>query len=352
MSDSANIKSLEAIKEFKVALAKFEEQARQALITAQTDIGRAISRMQNDYLAYWKHEYKRWERKLAEAKNELARLELQPRDQRPSAVVERKAIDRAEQNMRRAQDKVERVKRWGRELEKEADLCRGQLQQLDELIESDVPKAKAMVDRMLSELEQYVHMATPDTGIAGVGAEQSASTGGMGRSSTPLFGSERGEKDVDETVAHVPTIEQRKQAPALKDWPTVPEEAHLAASQRERLERLASQREPADRSQRIVVAPDAIAHSSLVLDRMAAPVPGDGGWFLGGLLSAEQANEAITDSYRSTTVGELIKHRPDLEPVFALPPGTQVRIDQGRVIAVYDTREDASSNESDGEATR
>ena len=163
MAHSANIRSLDAVKDFKAALAKFGDQVKQSLISAHADMRKGIQRLQTDHYAYWQHEEKKWSRKLAEAKSELYRAENESRDTRTSPVLERKAVDRAQQRIDECRRKMERVKHWVRTLEKEAALCQSQLQQLDEMVEADLPRTAAKVDRMMQSIESYLNLQAPET---------------------------------------------------------------------------------------------------------------------------------------------------------------------------------------------
>ncbi|TVQ54979.1 MAG: hypothetical protein EA377_04325 [Phycisphaerales bacterium] len=163
MAQSANIRSLDAVKDFKAALAKFGDQVKQSLISAHSDMRKGIQRLQTDHYTYWQHEEKKWTRKLAEAKSELYRAENESRDTRSSPVLERKAVERAQQRIEECRRKMERVKYWVRNLEKEAALCLSQLQQVDELVQADLPRTAAKVERMMQSIESYLKLQAPET---------------------------------------------------------------------------------------------------------------------------------------------------------------------------------------------
>lgn len=173
---AAKVISVGALADFKAALAKFGEQAKVALIEANSDMQRTVNRLQGEVMSHWQHEVKLWTRKVAEAKSELHRAQLQSNDERPSAILERKALDAAQHRLKTAQEKIERTRHWLRALEREMMLCKGQLQQLDRAIDADLPRVAAQVDRMMESLDQYMRVQREGPAV-GVDAEQSVREG-------------------------------------------------------------------------------------------------------------------------------------------------------------------------------
>src|SRR5262249_55007475 len=84
-------------------------------------------------------------------------------DQRVPATIERKAVEKAEAAVHEAETKIAAVKRWGRALEREILLYKGQCQQLARVVEGDLPQALLRLDRMVEALEQDVRLTAPST---------------------------------------------------------------------------------------------------------------------------------------------------------------------------------------------
>jgi len=161
MDHSANIRTFDALKEFKRALQKYEEETRAALSSARSSMQRAVSRLQTDRLAHWKREQQKWTRKLAEAKVDLNRVQLEKGDRHASAVLERKRVAQAKQNLEEAERRIQRIRYWVTVLERERMTAQGQCQQLERTIEHEIPRLQARIERMMDELEQYVKLAAP-----------------------------------------------------------------------------------------------------------------------------------------------------------------------------------------------
>jgi predicted nucleic acid-binding Zn-ribbon protein len=163
MDHAANIRTFEALKEFKAALQKYEEETRAALTSARSNMQRAVTRLQSDRLSHWKREQQIWTRKLAEAKVDLNRVQLEKRDMQASAVIERKRVAKAKQNLDDAERRIQRVRYWATVLERERMIAQGQCQQIERTLENEIPRLYARIERMLDELEQYVKLAAPET---------------------------------------------------------------------------------------------------------------------------------------------------------------------------------------------
>ena len=71
MTNPANVRSLQAIRDFKVALLQFEEQATSALEAITQQINRVLDWLQHDRPGYWKQQLRRGFDKVAETRASL-----------------------------------------------------------------------------------------------------------------------------------------------------------------------------------------------------------------------------------------------------------------------------------------
>ncbi|MHC5001991.1 MAG: hypothetical protein ACYTJ0_02610 [Planctomycetota bacterium] len=168
MAEAARVTSLEALRRFRASFAAFGDEARLALGNAESDVQRAMAWVQ-ERSVHWQHEIRRRERKLAEAKSELYRAETGSRDERPSCVLERRAVARATQLVEEARTKLERCRSWLRSFDRDYMLFKGQLQPLATHVERDVPKGVARLGVMIEKLEAYVRLAPPTSGAGPAG---------------------------------------------------------------------------------------------------------------------------------------------------------------------------------------
>ena len=161
MRPAAQVKSINVLRDFRRSLAEFAVLAIAAIDEAQADVQRTLWWVQNDQFSHWKNQKKKRTAKLAQAKSELFRAEVASPDQRVPATTERKAAEHAERALEEADTKIANVKRWGRALDREILLYKGQCQQLARAVEGDIPVSLARLDRMVASLEKYLHLAVP-----------------------------------------------------------------------------------------------------------------------------------------------------------------------------------------------
>jgi hypothetical protein len=166
MRRTADVRSIDALKDARAALAEFRQIIVLALSEAQADVQRTLWWLQHDQTTYWQHELRRRTQKLNEAKADLERARLTAVDQTASFLEQRKAIQRAERSLREAEEKVQLVRRWTHKLDRESMLFRAQLQGISRAAETDIPRGEAKLEIMLEQLEQYVRLAPPQTGEA------------------------------------------------------------------------------------------------------------------------------------------------------------------------------------------
>jgi chromosome segregation ATPase len=185
MTESANIRNFEAIREFKLALKKYEEDTRVALISARSNMQRAGDRLKSERYSHWKREQQKWTRKLTEAKVDLNRVQLEKGDMQASAVIERKRVAQAQQKLEEAERKLDRIRYWVTALERERISTLAQCQQLERTLEVDIPRLEARIEQMLHELEAYAKLSLPGTASSGDDRRGAMETDRMSRG-TPV----------------------------------------------------------------------------------------------------------------------------------------------------------------------
>lgn len=157
MSGPANVRSLDAIREFRAALVVFLGQVGDALLALQEQVFVAVDWVENEQPRYWDREVLRAYDQVAEARVALEtnRLRKEAFGHRPSLVEEKQALEAAKRRLAYCQQKVEVVKQAGISLRHEADEFLGRLASLQRLVEGDLPKMIGLLERMLAALESY-----------------------------------------------------------------------------------------------------------------------------------------------------------------------------------------------------
>lgn len=183
MADSAEVHSLEILRELRVALVLFGEDASLALQDVDFEIRRTLEWLGNEQRLYWQSEIRRGQQKLTQARAELHRKKLSKfSDRQPDTTQEEKAVKRAERRLETAQQKLERVKRWIPELQHAITEYRGRTQGLSDASELLIPRQVARLDRMILALEEYAQINAPRADdAAGVGRSAGTAASSMSR---------------------------------------------------------------------------------------------------------------------------------------------------------------------------
>ncbi|HEV2973279.1 MAG TPA: hypothetical protein VGY55_25150 [Pirellulales bacterium] len=158
MQGPAYVNSIAAIQNFKNALVMYVAESNQGTTNLETEIRRAYDWIAVDRAQYWRNEIRRANDAVVRAKDELhhARTFKRIDDYVPSCIDERKALERAQQRLKLAEDKAEAVKKWTRALQHELNEYAGRMAQFNALLEIDLPKATASLERVLAALDDYI----------------------------------------------------------------------------------------------------------------------------------------------------------------------------------------------------
>ena len=168
MSNQADVQSIDAIKEFRVALALFADDALGALGGVGMEAKRTVQWVQHDRRAYWQEQIKRRREQVAMAKSEVFRRKLAKTDDYTPAMSEQKELLRkAEASLQDAEHRAVLVKKWETALQQAVLEYQGSTRRISNLAGGDVPRAVAVLERMIVALEAYLNVAqTSGTGPA------------------------------------------------------------------------------------------------------------------------------------------------------------------------------------------
>lgn len=177
MAGYAKVDSVQKLKDFKVDLSKFAQIATMALEGVDTEIQHVLLWLRQDQNAYWKGQLRRWSDNLAQAKLVLKNKQLFDKttsEGNYSYIDEKKIIAKAEKRLAEAQDKLNKIQRWTRELEKESLGYKGVAHRLANAVQLEIPNARAQIDRMTDALEAYGRLAPP-VGLSELPEQKAAS---------------------------------------------------------------------------------------------------------------------------------------------------------------------------------
>ena len=91
---------------------------------------------------------------------------------------ERKVLEKAKRRQRLAEEKIQAVRRWKMQIQKEVETFQVQLAKLQHYLEGDYTKSLAALDRINEALDRYVQRTSGSVAGAGLPDTGSAASGG------------------------------------------------------------------------------------------------------------------------------------------------------------------------------
>jgi len=331
MAEGAKVNSIDAIKMFRIYLAKFGEYAGVALGDAESEVNRTMMWLETEQQAFWIARIRKCQELLARAEDALRQKTLfkDASGSRQSAVDEQKAVMIAKKNLAEAQEKMANTKSWIRKLQKEITMYRGGMGRFAGAISGGVPAAIAQLGNTLSLLDQYVSAAP--TEVASTTGEMAASAVGADGGSAPSMA--RGAEALVEAAKPDPqAVAYRGKIPALEvlDFAPAAEEGELAlpiatpnADDRQHIVASAMPI-PLNGDDRVVFAKDVPAGATWVVARISGTCV-----YLGPVDGPPPA------AYNAISVKRLLELRPDLAEAIAVTMGGMVAIGPNGLQAVF-----------------
>ena len=157
MERSADVTSIDAIRGFRAALLQFGGEAEDAIVMLILEARKAIQWLQQDRARYWPEQTRKAQEWVVQARNELDRCQLHyGSENAPSCFDQKKRLERAKRRLRLCEEKVKAVKRWTNTIRQELDDFDGELAKMRNWLETDLPRAAALLERMVRALDKYV----------------------------------------------------------------------------------------------------------------------------------------------------------------------------------------------------
>ena len=162
MGQSANVSSVDAIRQFAAAVVVFQEEARLCLTSLDSQLRQILFWLERDRPSFWKREIENCIRDIADARVRLHQCRMRRMgDFRPSCIEEVKDLEAAQKAMEFAQKQVPNVKRWNIEASHEGNEYHGRAAQLVQSIEREIPRLLAILAFTVDRLEAYAAVTTP-----------------------------------------------------------------------------------------------------------------------------------------------------------------------------------------------
>jgi hypothetical protein len=152
----ANVRSLDAMREFRVKMLEFADVVVDVLASQQQMILGFLNWLEHDRPNFWKQYMLHSFDVIAEARAQLERCLLRTvARHRPTCYEEKLALQAAKQRLEMAQEKIEAVKHWCVTCRHEIDEHDGRRGQLQQYIETDFVRSLATLERMIAAIEAY-----------------------------------------------------------------------------------------------------------------------------------------------------------------------------------------------------
>jgi hypothetical protein len=162
MADSAKVLSVDALKEFRIALVTFVEEARNALSGVDMELRRTRDWIERDQLSYWQTQVKRRHERMMNARTELFRRQISQQGSEAKSDTEQKeALREAQRKLRNAEEKVEIVKRLIPFFHHAMAEYVSHATPLADHLSGGMERSLATLQRMITSIEEYLAIAPP-----------------------------------------------------------------------------------------------------------------------------------------------------------------------------------------------
>src|SRR5262245_36922279 len=156
MSSQASVRSIDSLKDLRVALALYGEDTLSALGAVEAEVRRTLRWLQEERPVYWAEQIKRRREQVSAARAEVFKKNLQKRpDYNPAMSEQKENLRKAELSLQDAEKRLTAVRKW-QPLFKQAILeYHASVQRIKDLSAADVPRAVNVLTRMIDALESY-----------------------------------------------------------------------------------------------------------------------------------------------------------------------------------------------------
>lgn len=161
MAKAANVRSLEALREFRVALIKFIDKAKRAISTSDSEVMRTQLWLQSDQPTHWIREIRKGEELLNQAKSELFRATLSQPDNPRGPTDQVRLVRKRKDEIEHAKQQLAKTKRWSRTFERSTNDYRGSMSPLSSSLDGTAHKAVVLIERSIATLESYLASTAP-----------------------------------------------------------------------------------------------------------------------------------------------------------------------------------------------
>ncbi len=159
---SANIRSIDALIEFRASLIVFIDDASLAIQSMTMELHKSFEWIEHERPHYWNDQMKRAYDLVAQTRSAFDSCRMRTvAGHRPACIEEKQAAIRAKRRLQHCHDQLKVVKQWANKVRHDADEFRGRFAGLLAMLDGDLPKAVASLEKAILVLESYAEVARP-----------------------------------------------------------------------------------------------------------------------------------------------------------------------------------------------
>jgi len=201
MSKSANVLSLDTLKDFKLAMITFAEDARNSLSGVDMELRRMRDWLERDQLGYWQSQIKKRQEDLMQARADLHKRKIsQQGSDAVSDAEQKEALREATRRLRVAEEKLAQIKRLIPFLHHAIDEYHSHSQPLGDHLSGGFEKSVFTLQKMIDSLHAYLALSAPTAPSLGSLTETGPSAASAGSSTA-------GESSGTTSAADTPSTE-------------------------------------------------------------------------------------------------------------------------------------------------
>ena len=162
MAQAAKVLSIQALKDFRVGMVNFVEEARSALGGVDMELKRMRDWLERDQLGYWQMQVKRRHEAMMAARTELHRRKVsQQGSDAVSDTEQKEALREAQRRLHVAEEKVERVKKLIPIFHHAMSEYTARANPLADHLAGGVDRSLGSLEKMVESLEAYLALRAP-----------------------------------------------------------------------------------------------------------------------------------------------------------------------------------------------
>src|SRR5271156_1266605 len=177
MSKSANVLSVQTLKDFKLTMCNFAEEARSSLGGVDMELRRMRDWLERDQLGYWQSQVKKRSEDLMQARADLHKRKISQQGSDAVSDAEQKEnLREAQKRLRVAEEKYAAIKKLIPYLHHEIDEYHSHSQPLGDHLAGGFEKSVFILEKMTQSLEAYLALQAPTAPSMPSAAETGASS--------------------------------------------------------------------------------------------------------------------------------------------------------------------------------